>query len=213
MEAEDLRPAARPVVLGLGNPGESYRFTRHNLGFRALDRLAARSGACLTATGELRPTAWWAETRIRGERVVLAKPRTYMNRSGRAAAELCRVFGVVPRDLVVVHDDADLALGRLRLRRSGATGGHNGLRSLIDALGSADFVRVRLGVRGVDRDDADLAEYVLRPFEAGEEGVAEALADAGADAVEHLVVFGLEDTMNRFNGRHVTSGADPDPRS
>ncbi len=208
-----LPPAASALVLGLGNPGETYRRTRHNLGFRALDRLADRAGVRLEPAGELRPLARWAEARVAGQRVVLAQPRTYMNRSGRAASALCRALAVAPHDLVVVHDDADLALGRLRVRRGGGSGGHNGLRSLLDALGTADFVRIRLGVRGAERDEAELAEYVLRPFEAEEERVAEALADAGADAVEHLVAFGLEPTMNRFNGHAVPSATGPDPRT
>jgi PTH1 family peptidyl-tRNA hydrolase len=201
------------LVLGLGNPGGDYRATRHNLGFRVLDRLASRAGVLLAAAGDLRSTAWWAEVRIAGRPVVLAKPRTYMNRSGRAAAALCRTLGVGVADLVVVHDDADLALGRLRVRRGGATGGHNGLRSILDVLGDADFVRVRLGVRGIERDREDLAEYVLRPFDADEEPVAEALADAAADAVEHLVAHGLDDTMNRFNGRDVAGTARSEDRT
>lgn len=201
---------ALTIVLGLGNPGEAYRATRHNLGFRTLDRLAARAGARLEARGGLRPDAWWAETRIGEGAVVLAKPRTYMNRSGRAAAALCRTFDVEPGDLVVVHDDADLALGRVRVRRGGATGGHNGLRSLIEVLGSAEFVRVRLGVRGADRDGVDLARYVLEPFAAEEAAVASALTEVGADAVESLLAVGLEATMNRFNGRNAAVGTDPE---
>ena len=200
---------ALTIVLGLGNPGETYRATRHNLGFRTLDRLAFRSDTRLVAQGDLRRDAWWAETTVSGEAVVLAKPRRYMNRSGGAALALCGRFGVSPTDLVVVHDDADLSLGRLRVRRGGATGGHNGLRSLVDALGSPDFVRIRLGVRGTARDGADLAQYVLEPFEDDEAPIADALAEAGADAVASFLENGLEATMNRFNGRDV--GAETDP--
>ena len=201
---------ALTIVLGLGNPGETYRATRHNLGFRTLDRLASRTGTRLEAQGELRPDAWWAQTRIGEGAVVLAKPRTYMNRSGRAAAALCRTFFATPADLVVVHDDADLALGRVRVRRGGATGGHNGLRSLIDVLGSAEFVRVRLGVRGAERDGVDLAQYVLEPFDPEETAAAHALVEVGAEAVESLLVVGLDATMNRFNGRNVAAGTDPE---
>jgi peptidyl-tRNA hydrolase, PTH1 family len=190
------------IVLGLGNPGEAYRATRHNLGFRTLDTLAARAGARLEAAGALRPDAWWSRASLEGRPVVLAKPRTFMNRSGRAAAALCRTFETDPGDLVVVHDDADLALGRVRVRRGGASGGHNGLRSLIDVLGTSDFVRVRLGVRGPAREESELADYVLDPFEPSEESTAAELVEVGADATLSFLSAGLDATMNRFNGRN-----------
>lgn len=198
------------IVVGLGNPGEAYRATRHNLGFRTLDRLARRAGTRLEAAGVLRPDAWWSEASLEGRPVVLAKPRTFMNRSGRAAAALCRTFETEPSDLVVVHDDADLALGRVRVRRGGASGGHNGLRSLIDVLGTPEFVRVRLGVRGEDRDEAELAEYVLEPFGPHELAAAAELIEAGADAVLSFLSAGLDATMNRFNGRNVASATEPE---
>ncbi len=197
------------IVVGLGNPGDAYRATRHNLGFRTLDTLAARTGTRLEATGVLRAEAWWGEARIEGREVVLAKPRTYMNRSGRAAAALCRAFAAEPRELVIVHDDADLSLGRVRVRRGGASGGHNGLRSLIDVLGTPEFVRVRLGVRGAERGASDLADYVLEPFAPEERATAAELAEVGADAVISLLAAGLDTTMNRFNGRNVATATDP----
>ena len=200
---------ALTIVLGLGNPGDAYRATRHNLGFRTLDVLAARTNTRLEAAGVLRSEVWWGETHIDGRAVVLAKPRTYMNRSGRAAAALCRTFETLPQDLVIVHDDADLSLGRLRVRRGGASGGHNGLRSLIDVLGTAEFVRIRLGVRGEDRDEAELAEYVLEPFAAQEHTVADELIELGADAVATFLSVGLDATMNRYNGRNVAAVKEP----
>jgi len=204
---------APTIVLGLGNPGEPYRDTRHNLGFRVIDALAARAGLRLAAEGEWRRYAKVARgTAAGGADVVLAQPRTWMNRSGRAAAALCRAFEVAPRDLLVVHDDADLELGRIRVRRGGSSGGHNGLRSLFEVLGDGSFIRIRLGVRGTGREGEDLADYVLRPFDPDERPVAERLVGLGADAAEHLLREGLDATMNRFNGRVAGSvGIDPMP--
>ncbi len=127
-----------------------------------------------------------------------------MNRSGRAALLVCRARNAAPEDLIVVHDDADLALGRVRVRQGGSAGGHNGIRSLLDTLATDAFARVKLGVRGQGRPAGeDLAEYVLQDFEPDERAVADALVELGADAVEALVAQGLESAMNRFNGREA----------
>jgi PTH1 family peptidyl-tRNA hydrolase len=187
------------IVLGLGNPGISYRSTRHNLGFRVVDRLAEKRGVRLRAAGELGSRVWTVELSAPSGRVVLAKPRTYMNRSGRAAVALCRHYQVKPEDLVAVHDDADLALGRIRIRPGGGSGGHNGIRSIMEVLGTGDFPRVRLGVKGERREDTELADYVLEPFAADEEGPAEALVELGVDAVGTLLRDGLAVAMNRYN--------------
>ena len=197
------------IVLGLGNAGARYDSTRHNVGFWVLDRLASRRGVRFTAAGELGRKAWTAEVT---ERLVLAKPRTYMNRSGRAGLALGRHYGASAQQFVVVHDDADLALGRLRIRAEGGAGGHNGIRSLLDAFGSREFRRVRLGVRGEAREEQELADYVLAPFPNDERAVAEELADLAADAVETLLEQGLTVAMNRFNGRSVAS-LDDDSRT
>ena len=194
----------RPViVLGLGNPGTRYRATRHNMGFRVLDRLALRQGASFAATPELK--AWAAEVEGPGGRFVLAKPRTYMNRSGRAAVALCAHYAVEPSEILLVYDDADLELGRLRLRLQGGAGGHNGLRSTIDALRTERIPRLRMGVRGAGRDDAELADYVLGPFLAEEQPLAAALVDLAVEAVEAAVEGGIEAAMNAFNARSVSS--------
>lgn len=187
------------LVLGLGNPGARYRATCHNLGFRVVDRLARNRGVSfrspLTLLGRARVAACSAPY------VLLAKPRTYMNRSGLAGAALCRRYGIVPREMLVVYDDADLELGRIRLRRLGGAGGHNGVRSLIDALGTGEFARVRLGVRGAERASAELAEYVLGEFEPEEMPVAGMLVELGAEAVDSALRDGMETAMNRYNGR------------
>jgi PTH1 family peptidyl-tRNA hydrolase len=195
------------VVLGLGNPGAAYRTTRHNVGFWVLDRVARRNGAKFRVTSLLKRYAWSAEIDRGPQRLILAKPRTFMNRSGRAGAALLRRYDVDAREMLVVHDDADLELGRLRVRAGGGAGGHNGIRSLIEVLGTSDFPRLRLGVCGAGRGEQDLSDYVLDGFLRDEMAVAEELADLAADAVEVIVREGLETAMNRFNGRRV--GEDP----
>jgi len=161
-----------------------------------LDRLADRAGLSLRASGDLKKYAWSAGT-ARG--LVLAKPRTYMNRSGRAAAALCRFYSARPEELLVVYDDADLPLGNMRIRRGGGAGGHNGIKSLIEVLGTSEFPRVRLGVKGEGRDDEDLADYVLESFELDELQLVGPLIDLGVAAVEEILAHGLDAAMNRFN--------------
>ena len=138
---------------------------------------------------------------ISERQVVLAKPQTFMNRSGLAAAALCRDRGVDSANLLVVYDDADLALGRIRLRPGGGAGGHNGIRSLIEFLGAGEFGRIKLGVRGVGREGRPLADYVLENFDAEELPLVDRLIDLGADAITAALADGVPDAMNRFNGR------------
>jgi len=194
------------IILGLGNPGTRYRETRHNMGFRVADRLAERWCTSFELSRELK--AWVAETHGPEGRIVLAKPRTYMNRSGRAAVALCGRYACDPSRLLVVYDDADLELGRVRLRPLGGAGGHNGMRSIIDGLQTERFPRVRLGVRGVARGGADLADYVLLPFDRDEHPAVAVLVDHGADAVQAILEDGLEAAMNIFNARCSNGGAD-----
>ena len=188
------------VVLGLGNDGPEYRFTRHNVGFMVADAIALRCGAAFTARGDLGRLTWIAEAEYGGQRVVLAKPRTLMNRSGQAAVALRRKHGVEPGDFIVVYDDADLAFGRVRVRPEGGAGGHNGVRSLIENLGVREFPRVKLGVLGEGRHRLDLAEYVLGPFHPDERTVVAAMVELGADAVEAVLKDGVEAAQRAYNG-------------
>jgi PTH1 family peptidyl-tRNA hydrolase len=151
------------------------------------------------------------ETRIGGVEAVLAKPLTFMNRSGVAAAALLSRYESLPEDLVAVHDDADLLLGKIRIRRGGGAGGHRGVRSLSEILESTGFPRIKLGVRGEDRDRADLVEYVLEPFLQGERAVVEALVALGADATERWIESGIEEAMAVFNGRTAVPDVHDDP--
>jgi PTH1 family peptidyl-tRNA hydrolase len=162
-----------------------------------LDRLAEKQGLSFRASGDLKKYAWSA---VAAHAPVYAKPRTFMNRSGRAAAALCRFYSARPEQLLVVYDDADLPLGNMRIRRGGGAGGHNGIKSLIEVLGTSEFPRVRLGVRGEGRDDEDLADYVLDSFELDELQLVGPLIDAGVSAVEEILAQGLEAAMSRYNG-------------
>ncbi len=188
------------VVLGLGNPGARYEGTRHNVGFRVVETLARRHGGSFRRNDAVTDLALVATTSIHGHEVLLAKPRTFMNRSGRAAAALLRSCDATDAELVVVYDDADLPLGRLRLRAEGSAGGHNGMRSLLEVLGAEGFARVKLGVKGAGREAVDLAEYVLTEFDFDERQTVASVVAAGADAVESIVRDGLPAAMNRFNG-------------
>jgi PTH1 family peptidyl-tRNA hydrolase len=189
------------IVLGLGNPGSRYRSTRHNLGFRVVDRIAESRGVRWVEANSPSRTAAVAEIHGPDGTFVLARPRTFMNRAGRAGVALCGHYQAGPQDLLVVYDDADLELGRVRIRDSGSAGGHNGLQSLIDALRSDQIPRLRLGVRGSARDEHDLADYVLAPFDPAEEALVVALVELGAAAVDAVLAEGLVAAMNRFNGR------------
>lgn len=184
------------LVVGLGNPGERYRRTRHNVGFMVVDALASRDGR---GAGREEPECWVAPARVGGEEVLLAKPLTFMNRSGVAVDRLLRETGGTPQDVVVVVDDVALDLGWLRVRERGSHGGHNGLRSLIDVLGSEEFARVRVGIRKGEIGP-DLADYVLAPFPPEEVLVVQETVGRAADAVESWVQDGPAATMNRFNG-------------
>ena len=190
------------VVVGLGNPGDRYRRTRHNVGFMVADVLAARSG--VTRWRE-EADAWTAEARVAGEEALLVKPATFMNRSGVAVERVLAARAAAAADLVVVLDDAALDLGTLRVRERGSHGGHNGLRSLIEMLGSDEFARVRVGIRRGE-PEGDLAEYVLSEFPEEDVLVVQEMVGLAGDAVECLFREGAGEAMNRFNGARKEPG-------
>ena len=182
------------LVVGLGNPGREHEGDRHNVGWMVVDELARRTDARWRGkfSGRL------AEVRLDGLRLALLKPETFMNDSGRSVAAAARFFKVEPEAILVVHDDVDLEPGRLQARAGGGLAGHNGLRSLAQALGTQDFLRLRIGVGRPGRGDPrSVADYVLSPFDAEED--AEALVSGSADAVETLARSGVEATQQRFN--------------
>ena len=188
------------VVTGLGNPGERHRLTRHNVGFRVVDLLADRWG--LTGQGRVRDGAARLEVQLSDPeaRVLLVKPMKYMNLSGGPVRAALRQTGADPaEDLLVVTDDVDLPLGRLRLRREGSAGGHNGLRDIIASLGSNEFNRLRVGI-GRPGSSRVTVDHVLATFKPGERELATESIAAAADAVETWLRNGMEAAMNEFNG-------------
>jgi PTH1 family peptidyl-tRNA hydrolase len=183
------------LVVGLGNPGPAYSGNRHNVGFMVVDLLAARMSGRFKAH---KSRAEIVEGRLAGERVVLAKPRSYMNESGGPVSALTDFFKVPLDRLVVVHDELDLPYGGLRLKLGGGDNGHNGLKALRRSLGSGEFLRVRFGI-GRPPGRMDAAAFVLRDFSAAERKELELEVDRAADAVEALVADGLEKAQNAFN--------------
>ena len=182
------------LVAGLGNPGGEHAQDRHNVGWMVVDELARRHGGAFKGkfSGRL------ADVRLGDARLALLKPETYMNESGTSIQAAAAFYKVAPEDVVVVHDDVDLEVGRLQARLGGGLAGHNGLRSIASRVGSQDFLRLRIGVGRPGRGDRrPVADFVLSPF--APEDDAEALVTRAADAVEALVAEGLEETQRRFN--------------
>ena len=182
------------VVVGLGNPGRRYAATRHNLGFRVVDKIAGtfkkswseeQSGGYSVAMGD-------------DPGIVLVKPKTYMNASGFAVGKSIARFGSSPGDLLVVLDDVNLPLGVIRIRRKGSDGGHRGLLSIVQDLGTMEFSRLRIGV-GPPSDDVGMADFVLGDFSTKEHAIAEEMVDRAADAVHIILAQGLDSAMNQFN--------------
>ena len=181
------------LVVGLGNPGPNYAKTRHNVGFMVADILADRLGDGFKV--HKKSGAEVATGRLAGRSVVLAKPRVYMNESGRQVGPLAKFYSVSPADIVVIHDELDIDFGRIRLKRGGGEGGHNGLRSVASALGTKDFQRVRIGI-GRPPGRQDPAAYVLQPFSTGERDEVPTICEQAADATELLLTEGLEPAQN-----------------
>ena len=183
------------MIAGLGNPGREYSRHRHNVGFMVLDLLGSRHGI------EAKRRSFGAHVgsgSLCGEAVVLAKPMTFMNCSGDAIAPLIGYYKLSAEDLIVVHDDLDLELGRLKLASGSGHGGHNGIRSLIDSLGTNGFLRVRAGI-GRPPEGVDPASYVLHGFDKAEEDAASGLIESAADAVELLLKDGLAAAQRRYH--------------
>ena len=183
------------LIVGLGNPGRRYRETRHNVGWEVISRLARRARIAVDEEDGFSDVGRGA---IGGTRVILARPQTYVNVSGEAVRDLRRLHRLRPLDIVVVVDDLDLPLGRLRLRASGSAGGHNGLKSIIEALGTTEFPRLRVGI-GRPAEGVDPADHVLTRFTSDEQAVVDAALDRAAEAIETAITEGIETAMNRFN--------------
>ncbi len=193
---ESPHPQPLSLIVGLGNPGPEYAAHRHNIGFRVVDALAHAHG--LTFARRKKMKAWVAQGDIGSQAVLLAKPRTFMNLSGQAVSRLCRAQAVSLTRLLVVYDDLDLPLGRLRLRPGGGSGGHKGMRSIIQALGTQEFARLRVGI-GRPPPGVDPADYVLSPFAPEEMDRAAAAIERAVAALVCWLTEGIETAMDRFN--------------
>ncbi len=189
-------PAEPLLIVGLGNPGPVYAKTRHNIGFMVADLLAARMGESFKV--HKKSGAEVATGRLGGRSVVLAKPRTYMNESGRHVGPLAKFYSVTAGNVIVIHDELDIDFGKVRLKLGGGEGGHNGLRSIANSLGTKDFQRVRIGI-GRPPGRKDPATFVLEPFTAAERAEVPTLCELAADATEMLVQQGLEPAQNQVH--------------
>jgi len=184
------------LVVGLGNPGPNYAQTRHNLGFMVADLLAARLGSKFKV--HKRSGAEIVTGRLGGRPVVLAKPRCYMNESGRQVGPLAKFYSVSAADVLIIHDELDIDFGQIRLKIGGGEGGHNGLRSVAAALGTKEFKRVRIGI-GRPPGRKDPAAFVLENFNAAERAEVPTVCEQAADATELLIELGLESAQNRVH--------------
>ena len=186
------------LIVGLGNPGKDYIRTRHNCGFRALDILAEKLG-CKVDKGKFQ--GLYGQCNYQGKKLLLLKPQTYMNLSGKSVLQLSAYFNVPPQRIIVMFDDISLEPGRLRIRADGSAGGHNGIKSIIQDVGSQDFPRIKIGVGAKPNPEYDLADWVLSTFSASEEKALGPALDRAADAALSIIDKGVPETANRYNGK------------
>ena len=185
------------LIVGLGNPGKEYDRTRHNAGFRAIDALADRLGCKID---KLKFQGLYGQTVYRSKKLLLLKPQTFMNNSGRSVLQLSSYFHIPPQKIIVLFDDISLEPGRLRIRADGSAGGHNGIKSIISELGSQEFPRVKIGVGAKPHPEQDLADWVLSNFGANEEKALSASLPKAGEAALSVIDNGVPEAANRFNG-------------
>jgi PTH1 family peptidyl-tRNA hydrolase len=188
------------LILGLGNPGSRYQFTRHNIGFMALEKIAAQWEVDLKQKSF---DALWNRGKIAGVNVLLAMPQTYMNLSGNAARKLLAYFKMDISNLIVIHDDLDLPFGKLRLKTGGGDAGHKGLKSITTCLGSADFMRIRMGI-GKPSDKSRVDDYVLQKFDSGETDLLQQIVQLAAEATTDIVLSGVQTAMVKYHTKNIS---------
>ena len=186
------------LIVGLGNPGREYEKTRHNAGFRAIDALADSLGCKID---KLKFQGLYTQVNYKGKKLLLLKPQTFMNLSGRSVLQLSAYFNVPPARIIVMFDDISLAPGRLRVRADGSAGGHNGIKSIIQEVGSQAFPRVKIGVGAKPHPDFDLADWVLSAFTASEEKALKNALDWAGEAALAIIDHGVPEAANRYNGK------------
>ena len=186
------------LIVGLGNPGKDYTRTRHNCGFRAIDILAQQLG-CKIDKGKFQ--GLYGQVTRDGKKLFLLKPQTYMNLSGKSVLQLSAYYNIPPQRIIVMFDDISLVPGRLRVRAEGSAGGHNGIKSIIQELGSQEFPRVKIGVGAKPHAEQDLADWVLSSFSASEEKLLEPALEKAGEAALCIIDRGISDAANRYNGK------------
>lgn len=184
------------LIVGLGNPGKQYAGTRHNIGFETVDYICFKKGVKLD---KAKFNAIYGEFRLAGHRVLMAKPLTYMNKSGSAVMDIARYYKIETRNIIVIFDDVDLEQGKLRIRPNGSAGTHNGMKSIIFQLQSEDFPRIRIGIG--KPLNMDLADYVLQRFSPEETDLIKDVAIAASKAVDEIILNGVDSAMNKYNIR------------
>jgi len=194
MTASEIR-----LIAGLGNPGKAYQATRHNVGFMAVDALAQFYGVNLKAS---KFNARLGSGHIESRRVHLAQPLTFMNLSGKAVFEIAQYYGMSGREILVIHDDVDLAFGRIKIKEKGGSGGHKGIKSLLSVFKEGDFIRLRIGV-GRPETEMNTADYVLGAFTGAEARALPKIIERSRDAVGSVLRIGAQDSMNEFNNRNI----------
>lgn len=187
------------LIVGLGNPGREYEKSRHNCGFRALDILADNLGC---KVDKLKFQSLYGQVNYNGTKVFLLKPQTFMNLSGRSVLQFSAYFNIPPQRIIVLFDDISLEPGRLRIRANGSAGGHNGIKSIIQEVGSQEFPRVKIGVGAKPNPEYDLADWVLSSFSANDEKALAVSLKNAADAALAIIDHGVPEAANRFNGSH-----------
>ncbi len=185
------------LIVGLGNPGKGYKYTRHNIGFLVADALAKK----LSIQLKRKQDYFWAKATINNKPVIIAKPRKFVNLSGESLKKMGSDFGIKPSEMLIIHDDADLPFGVLKIKRGGSSAGHKGIESIIQKLGSPDFPRIRIGI---GRDNKDLKDYVLSEFSSPEKEVIQSAIDLSVNAIFTFINEGVNKAMLNFNKRTKT---------
>lgn len=189
------------IIAGLGNPGKKYENTRHNMGFLVIDRLASKNDI---KVNKLKHRALVGDGFISGQKVLLVKPQTYMNLSGESLGEVLRYYHAEPQNLIVIYDDFDLAAGTLRIRKKGSAGSHNGMKSVIEQVGSQDFPRVRVGIG--ESGGLDWKDFVLGKVTGGQQQLISEAVEQAADSIMCILEKGIDKAMNEYNKKAKPSG-------
>ena len=190
------------LIVGLGNPGPAYRWTRHNMGFWLIEEFAQAKGLSISRKG---CHSLYGRGKVGFEDVILAKPQTFMNRSGEAVRALLSFLQMTPQDLLVLHDDLDLPPGKIRIRLRGSDGGHRGIRSIIEAIGSGNFLRVKMGIGRPADPHQDPVEFVLERIPMAEREIFQRMMERAVDALETLILEGPQKAMSRFHPEPKTT--------